>query len=73
MSSPLRSAELAYSVNFEFTGSDKSMLRLEAEFAKSPGAQDYEITQRRWLRPRTGGHAADQRPPLHVAVTDFGR
>ncbi|KAJ0424731.1 hypothetical protein BJY00DRAFT_309148 [Aspergillus carlsbadensis] len=73
MSSPLRSAELAYSVNFEFMGSDKSMLRLEAEFAKSPGAEDYEITQRRWLRPRTSGQSADQRPPLHVAVTDFGR
>ncbi|KAL3491178.1 hypothetical protein BJX62DRAFT_237416 [Aspergillus germanicus] len=71
--SPSRSPELAYSVNFEFMGSDKSMLRLEAEFTKSPGAQDYEITQRRWLRPRTGGQAADQRPPLHVAVTDFER
>ncbi|KAL2832714.1 hypothetical protein BJY01DRAFT_239715 [Aspergillus pseudoustus] len=72
-SNPLKSVELAYSVNFEFLGADKSMLRLEAEFAKSPGAQDYEITQRRWLRPRTGGQSAEQRPPLHVAVTDFGR
>ncbi|KAL3458815.1 hypothetical protein BJX64DRAFT_301724 [Aspergillus heterothallicus] len=72
-SNPLRSAELTYSVNFEFSGTDKSMLRLEAEFAKSPGAQDYEITQRRWLRPRTGGQTAETRSPLHVAVTDFGR
>ncbi|KAL2808759.1 hypothetical protein BJX63DRAFT_435812 [Aspergillus granulosus] len=72
-SNSLKSAELAYSVNFEFLGVDKSMLRLEAEFAKSAGAQDYEITQRRWLRPRTGGQSADKRPPLHVAVTDFGR
>ncbi|KAL2872030.1 uncharacterized protein BJX67DRAFT_388073 [Aspergillus lucknowensis] len=72
-SNSLRAAELAYSVNFEFLGADKSMLRLEAEFAKSPGAQEYEITQRRWLRPRSGGQSADKRPPLHIAVTDLGR
>ena len=32
-STALEDSELAYSVNFEFLGADKSMLRLEAEFA----------------------------------------
>ncbi|KAL4905911.1 hypothetical protein BDW74DRAFT_177607 [Aspergillus multicolor] len=72
-STSLEDAELAYSVNFEFVGADKSMLRLEAEFAKSPGARDYEIKERRWLRPRTDGQTRDKRPPLHVAVIDFER
>ncbi|KKK13592.1 hypothetical protein ARAM_005384 [Aspergillus rambellii] len=72
-SDSLKSAELAYSVNFEFLGTDKSMLRLEAEFAKSPGAQDYEITQRRWLRPHPSGQFRDNHSPLHIGVIDFGR
>ncbi|KAL4741387.1 hypothetical protein BDV11DRAFT_213168 [Aspergillus similis] len=72
-STALEDAELAYSVNFEFLGADKSMLRLEAEFAKSPGAREYEIKERRWLRPRTDGQTRDKRPPLHVAVIDFER
>ncbi|KAL4916237.1 hypothetical protein BDW62DRAFT_212109 [Aspergillus aurantiobrunneus] len=72
-STSLHTADLAYSVNFEFLGEDKSMLRLEAEFSKSPGAREYEIKERRWLRPRTGGQIGDKRPPLHVAVIDFGR
>ncbi|KAL2819016.1 hypothetical protein BDW59DRAFT_181826 [Aspergillus cavernicola] len=72
-STSLQTAELAHSVNFEFLGADKSMLRLEAEFARNPGARDYEIKERRWLRPRTGGQSRDKRAPLHVAVIDFGR
>ncbi|KAL4778845.1 hypothetical protein BJX76DRAFT_352283 [Aspergillus varians] len=72
-STSLESAELAYSVNFEFLGADKSMLRLEAEFSRSPGAREYEIRERRWLRPRTGGETGEKRPPLHVAIIDFER
>ncbi|THC96352.1 hypothetical protein EYZ11_004167 [Aspergillus tanneri] len=72
-SSSLENAELAYSVNFEFLGSNNSMLRLEAEFAKSPGAQDYEITQRRWLRPRKSGQSSDKQPLLQIGVIDFER
>ncbi|KAL4809583.1 hypothetical protein BDV18DRAFT_157334 [Aspergillus unguis] len=71
-SAELKDADLAYSVNFEFHAADKSsMLRLEAEFAKSPGAREYEIKERRWLRPRT--KTGDHCSPLHVAVIDFGR
>ncbi|KAE8355587.1 hypothetical protein BDV28DRAFT_146037 [Aspergillus coremiiformis] len=69
----LKNAEPAYSVNFEFLGSNNASLRLEAEFAKSPGAQEYEITQRRWLRPRRSGQSSDKRPPLQIGVIDFER
>lgn len=69
----LESAEPAYSVNFEFLGSNNDLLRLEAEFAKCPGAHDYEVTQRRWLRPRSSGQASDKRPPLQIAFVDFDR
>lgn len=69
----LESAEPAFSVNFEFLGSNNDLLRLEAEFAKCPGATDYEVTQRRWLRPRTSGQASDKRSPLQIAVLDFER
>ncbi|KAI9928829.1 hypothetical protein MW887_002050 [Aspergillus wentii] len=69
----LEHAEPAYSVNFEFLGSNNALLRLEAEFAKSPGAQEYEITQRRWLRPRKSGQSTHKRSPLQLAVIDFER
>ncbi|KAF7128754.1 hypothetical protein CNMCM5793_003663 [Aspergillus hiratsukae] len=69
----LSDAEPAFSVNFEFLGSNNALLRLEAEFAKSPGAHEYEITQRRWLSPRKSGHSANQRPPLQIGVIDFER
>ncbi|KAL4766207.1 uncharacterized protein BDW70DRAFT_1464 [Aspergillus foveolatus] len=52
------------------------MLRLEAEFAKRPGAREYEIKERRWLRPRTDGQIREKRPSLHslhIAVVDFER
>ncbi|GMF72721.1 unnamed protein product [Aspergillus oryzae] len=39
----LKNAEPAYSVNFEFLGSNNALLRLEAEFARSPGAQEFEF------------------------------
>ncbi|KAL4969145.1 uncharacterized protein BDV14DRAFT_210937 [Aspergillus stella-maris] len=73
LSETLRNAELAHSVNFEFLGADKSMLRLEVEFAKTPGAKEYAVKERRWLRPRIDGQSADKKPPLLVAVVDFGR
>ncbi|KAE8364209.1 hypothetical protein BDV27DRAFT_172493 [Aspergillus caelatus] len=69
----LKNAEPAYSVNFEFLGSNNALLRLEAEFARSPGAQEYEVTQRRWLRPRKSGQSRDRRPPLQIGVIDFER
>ncbi|OGM47547.1 hypothetical protein ABOM_004195 [Aspergillus bombycis] len=69
----LKNAEPAYSVNFEFLGSNNALLRLEAEFARSPGAQDYEVTQRRWLRPRQSGQSSDGKPPLQICVVDFER
>ncbi|RAK97070.1 uncharacterized protein BO80DRAFT_201559 [Aspergillus ibericus CBS 121593] len=72
-SASLKDAEPAFSVNFEFLGVNNSMLRLEAEFARSPGATDYEITQRRWLKPRQSGQSNDKRPPLQVGVIDFER
>ncbi|KAK1150153.1 hypothetical protein N8T08_000052 [Aspergillus melleus] len=71
--SSLENAELAYSVNFEFLGSNNSMLRLEAEFARSPGAQEYEIRQRRWLRPRKSGQNTERQAPLQIGVIDFER
>ena len=69
----LERAEPAFSVNFEFLGSNNDLLRLEAEFARCPGAQEYEVTQRRWLRPRSGGQTIDKRSPLQIAVVDFER
>ncbi|PWY81981.1 hypothetical protein BO70DRAFT_406219 [Aspergillus heteromorphus CBS 117.55] len=69
----LENAEPAFSVNFEFQGNRHSMLRLEAEFTKSPGAHDYEITQRRWLRTRSMGQHNGRRSPLQVGITDFER
>ncbi|KAL3480197.1 hypothetical protein BJX99DRAFT_267127 [Aspergillus californicus] len=72
-STSLKDAELAYSVNFEFIGTDKSMLRLEVEFTKCPGAREYEVKERRWLKPRISGQTGEKEPPLHVAVIDFER
>ncbi|EAW07763.1 uncharacterized protein ACLA_024790 [Aspergillus clavatus NRRL 1] len=69
----LKAAEPAFSVNFEFLGSNNALLRLEAEFAKSPGAFEYEITQRRWLRPRGGGRSADNQSPLQIGAIGFER
>lgn len=31
------------------------------------------MTQRRWLRPRSGGQTIDKRSPLQIAVVDFER
>ncbi|KAL4886595.1 hypothetical protein BJY04DRAFT_228404 [Aspergillus karnatakaensis] len=72
-STSLESVRPTYSVNFEFLGADKSMLRMEAEFTKASGAREYAATERRWLRPRVDGQFTDMRPPLHVAVVDFER
>ncbi|KAL2006154.1 hypothetical protein VTN00DRAFT_9808 [Thermoascus crustaceus] len=69
----LADAEPAYSVNFEFSGADSALLRLEAEFSKHHGAEEYEVTQRRWVKPQVSGQSGDKRPPLQIAVIDFER
>ncbi|KAF9889228.1 hypothetical protein FE257_007541 [Aspergillus nanangensis] len=65
--------EPAYSVNFEFMGSNNAMLRLEVEFARRPHAREYEITQRRWLRLRKGERSIDKQPTMQIGVVDFER
>ena len=72
-SDSLEKADPLYSVNFEFHGSANAHLHLEAEFAKRPGAQEYETTQRRWVRTRTSSHPSDGISPLQVASIDFER
>lgn len=62
-----------YAVNFEFQGEDASLLRLEAEFAKSPGSGLFEVSQRRWIRPWEENKAGDKRPPLQIGIIDFER
>ncbi|PYH87236.1 hypothetical protein BO82DRAFT_427994 [Aspergillus uvarum CBS 121591] len=69
----LRQPEPAFSVNFEFSGQKNSLLRLEAEFAKCPGARDYAMTQSRWLKPRKIGQVKDSRSHLQVGIIDFER
>lgn len=49
------------------------MLRLEAEFTRSTGAQEYETSQRRWLRPRKSDQCIEEQSPLQIAVIDFER
>lgn len=58
-------------MNFEFSGADSALLRLEAEFSKHHGAEEYEVTQRRWVKPQVSGQSGDKRPPLQIAVIDF--
>ncbi|KMP04074.1 hypothetical protein CIRG_03765 [Coccidioides immitis RMSCC 2394] len=67
----LEDAKPLYAVNFEFAGEDGSILRLEAEFAKSPASGLFEVFQRRWIRPQEEGRFGDRRPPLHIGVIDF--
>ncbi|EEP81097.1 predicted protein [Uncinocarpus reesii 1704] len=69
----LEQATPLYAVNFEFIGEDSSVLRLEAEFAKSPASGLLEVFQRRWIRPHEGKSFGDQRPPLQIGVIDFER
>lgn len=52
---------------------NETLLRLEAEFAKRPFTQQYEITHRRWLKAWKGGQSGGSKPPLQVVVTDFER
>lgn len=63
--------EPRYAVNFEFEGADAGLLRLEAEFARSPGSGLFEVSQRRWIRPQVDDR--DKPPPLQIAVLDFER
>ncbi|KAL1885590.1 hypothetical protein Plec18167_001085 [Paecilomyces lecythidis] len=72
-SQSLEKAEPSYSVNFEFLGSDSALLRLEAEFERHPGAQEYEVAQRRWVKVQGNNQHGDQRPPLQAATIEFGR
>ncbi|OXV08262.1 hypothetical protein Egran_03978 [Elaphomyces granulatus] len=72
-SESLENIEPAYSVNFEFGGRENELLRLEAEFTRRPGAQEYEVTQRRWVKPHWSGQYGIRRSPLQIAVIDFGR
>lgn len=67
----LEEAEALYAVNFEFVGENEGLLRLEAEFSKSPGSGLFEVYQKRWvnLQDKSG----DKRPPLQIAVIDFDR
>lgn len=69
----LEKPEPSYSVNFEFAGSDSALLRLEAEFERHPGAQEYEVAQRRWVKVQGNNQHGDQRPPLQAAMIEFGR
>lgn len=62
-----------YAVNFEFQGEDASLLRLEAEFAKSPGSSLFEVFQRRWIRPWEVNKSGNNRPPLQIGIIDFER
>lgn len=72
-STSLEDAEPLYAVNIEFKGQDSSLLRLEAEFAKSPASGLFEVSQKRWIKPQGDEKSGDKRPPLQVAVIDFER
>ncbi|EFR01472.1 hypothetical protein MGYG_04480 [Nannizzia gypsea CBS 118893] len=50
-----------------------ALLRLEVEFAKSPSTNNFEVYQKRWIRPQGDDNAGDIRPLLQVAVIDFER
>ena len=62
-----------YAVNFEFEGENATLLRLEAEFAKSPSPGIFEVSQRRWVKPQGDNNSNDKQPPLQVGVIDFER
>jgi hypothetical protein len=67
----LQEAEPFHAVNFEFEGTDATLLRLEAEFAKSPSSSLLEVSQRRWVKPLGEDKTNDKRPPLQIGVIDF--
>ncbi|KAJ9291149.1 hypothetical protein DTO280E4_4412 [Paecilomyces variotii] len=69
----LEKPEPSYSVNFEFVGSDSALLRLEAEFERHPGAEEYEVAQRRWVKVQGNNQHGNERPPLQAAMIEFGR
>lgn len=69
----LGDVEPKYTVNFEFEGSDNAVLRLEAEFGRHGGAQEYEVVQRRWVKSQAKGQFTDGRPPLQAVAVDFER
>jgi hypothetical protein len=69
----LEDVEPKYTVNFEFEGSDNAVLRLEAEFARHGGAQEYEAVQHRWVKSQLKGQFTDGRPPLQAVSVDFER
>ena len=67
----LHEAEPFHAVNFEFEGTDATLLRLEAEFAKSPSSSLLEVSQRRWVKPQGEQKTGDKRPPLQIGIIDF--
>lgn len=69
----LGDVEPKYTVNFEFDGSYNAVLRLEAEFGRHGGAQEYEVAQRRWVKSQSSGQFTDRRPPLQAVVVDSER
>ena len=69
----LEDAEPLYAVNFEFVGENEGLLRLEAEFAKSPTSGLFEAGQRRWVNLQDGDKSGDKKPPLQISVIDFDR
>lgn len=66
----LDTIEPVYAVNIEFSSADSSVLFLEVEFVRFPGSKQFEVAQRRWVKPQGGG---GKRAPLQVAVLDFER
>lgn len=67
----LEEAEPFHAVNFEFEGTDATLLRLEAEFAKSPSSSLLEVSQRRWVKPQGEDKTGDKKPPLQIGIIDF--
>ncbi|KAL1955788.1 hypothetical protein VTO42DRAFT_8108 [Malbranchea cinnamomea] len=67
----LADAEPLYAVNFEIEGENAGLLRLEAEFAKSPASGLFEVSQKRWVNPQGKDKSGDKRPPLQIALIGF--
>lgn len=69
----LDTIEPMYAVNFEFSKADNSALFLEVEFVRFPGSKQFEVAQRRWVKPQGGDGSSGKRAPLQVGVIDFER
>lgn len=69
----LDTIEPIYAVNFEFLSENDALLRLEVEFIRYPGSKQFEVAQRRWVKPQGADRTGDKRAPLQVGVIDFER